>query len=182
MPRMTIVVALFRGVNVGGHNVLSMGDLVSVLESLGLTDVRTYIQSGNAVFRANSTALPKLKDRIKAAVKQACGFEPNLILLDATEFRRAIAANPFPDAELDPAKLHLFFLESSPPALDTRSIDRIKSASERYELVDAVFYLHAPDGIGRSKLAAKAEKLLGVPATGRNWRTVRKLAEIAEQL
>ena len=77
-------------------------------------------------------------------------------------------------------KLHLFFLESAPPTPDLAALEAARSASERFVLKEDVFYLYAPDGVGRSKPAAKAEKCLGVAATGRNWRTVEKLWEMAK--
>ncbi len=89
-------------------------------------------------------------------------------------------SNPFPEAEAEPKTLHLFFLASAPEAADIESLTEAKSPSERFHLTDHVFYLHAPDGIGRSKLAANAEKYLGVAITARNWRTVQKLREMAE--
>ena len=92
----------------------------------------------------------------------------------------AIESNPFPEAEAEPKTLHLFFLSSAASAADVVSISERKSRSERYQLTDRVFYLHAPDGIGRSKLAANVEKLLGVTVTARNWRTVQKLRKMAE--
>src|SRR5688500_16944571 len=73
--RMTTYIALFRGINVGGNNLLLMKDLVAALESLGCQDVATYIQSGNAVFQSKETDISLLSDRIKAAIKESHGFE-----------------------------------------------------------------------------------------------------------
>ena len=176
---METFIALFRGVNVAGHNPLPMKDLARLLEDLGLENVATYIQSGNAVFRSRVRSRPKLAAKIRAEVQKAHGFDPELLLLPRAALERAIAANPFPDAESDPSKLQLFFLASTPKAADLTAIAKVEAASERSALIDDVFYLAAPDGIGRSKLAAKVEKLLGVPATARNWRTVVKLSEMA---
>ena len=90
-----------------------------------------------------------------------------------------MAENPFPEAETDPASLHLGFLAAKPQNLDLQKLASLKRDSERFHLSDGVFYLHAPEGVGRSKLAAGAEKLLGVPMTDRNWRTVCKVMEMA---
>ena len=102
-----------------------------------------------------------------------------MLILSADQLANTIEANPFPEAESEPKTLHLFFLSSVPAAADIESISERKSHSERFHLANRVFYLHAPDGIGRSKLAASAEKLLGVTVTARNWRTVQKLREMA---
>jgi uncharacterized protein (DUF1697 family) len=106
-------------------------------------------------------------------------FAPYVLLLTVNHLESALAGNPFPAAIEDPKTLHLYFLSAIPTDVDLDSLEKLKSTSEHFELVDQVFYLHAPDGIGRSKLAAGAEKLLGVPATGRNWRTVQKVLELA---
>jgi uncharacterized protein (DUF1697 family) len=91
-----------------------------------------------------------------------------------------MANNPFPEAEAEPSTLHLGFLASTPKSPDLKKLASIKTETERFQLIEDVFYLHAPEGVGRSKLAASSEKLLGVSMTDRNWRTVCKLREMAE--
>jgi uncharacterized protein (DUF1697 family) len=173
-------VALFRGINVGGKNILPMKDLVTTLENVGAQDVETYVQSGNAVFRSKEMDASLLSDRIRAAIKERHGFEPLVLLLGSEEVERVVRSNPFPEAESEPKTLHVYFLASSPKSPDLGAFEGIKGDRERFVLKDGTFYLHAPDGIGRSKLAANAERLLGVPVTARNWRTVRKVLEMAK--
>ncbi len=175
---MNTYIALFRGINVGGTRIIPMKELVALLEELGCTGVRTYIQSGNAVFRHRASA-PGLAKRIRAAVGAAKGFEPEVLLLTPDRFARAAASNPFPEGEEDPAKLHLYFLAAEPKRPDLRMLEGLCSGGERFELQKDVFYLHAPNGIGRSKMAARVEKALGVATTARNWRTVQKILELA---
>lgn len=172
-------IALFRGINVGGKNSLPMKELARLLEEIGLREVRTYIQSGNVVFKSEEQDLPQLSARITEAVKRARGFEPWVHLLSREALERTIASNPFPEGESEPKSLHAFFLAAAPESPDLEKLETVKSESERFALVNQVFYLHAPDGIGRSKLAEKVERALGVPTTARNWRTVRKLSEMA---
>jgi uncharacterized protein (DUF1697 family) len=117
---------------------------------------------------------------IRAEIKKRRGFEPHILLLKFEDIKRAITENPFPEAESDPKTLHVGFLAASPQNPDLKKLERFKSKTERFRLVDNRFYLHAPDGVGRSKLAANAEKLLGVPMTDRNWSTVRKVWEMAK--
>jgi uncharacterized protein (DUF1697 family) len=174
-------IALFRGINVGGTNVLPMKDLVDQLENLGSQNVKTYIQSGNAVFHNMEENASLLSNKIRAAIKKSHGFEPHVLLLTPEEIERAIESNPFPEAESEPKTLHIFFLASMPKNLDLGALESIRSDRERFALEDRVFYLHAPEGIGRSKLAANTEKLLGVAITGRNWRTVCKVMAMVEQ-
>ena len=160
---------------------MPMKDLAAVLEELGCTDVATYIQSGNVVFEKSGSGAPRLSKRIANAVLKNHGFKPRTLVLTVEEFERAVASNPFPDAEANPKSLHIFFLSEKPTSPEFEMLDDIKSGSESFALIDKAFYFHAPDGIGRSKLAARVEKLLGVDTTARNWRTVSKLIAMAKR-
>lgn len=177
---MKTYIALFRGINVGGHNKMPMKALATLLEGLGLAHVKTYIQSGNVVFQAPESAAVHWSTEIRAAVEGSFGFSPWVLVMDAADLAKAVKANPYPHAEADPKTLHLFFLAAAPASPDLDALDRVKSPTESYTLVGKVFYLHAPDGIGKSKLAERAERLLGVEATARNWRTVREVLALAE--
>jgi uncharacterized protein (DUF1697 family) len=178
---MTTWIALFRGVNVGGHNKLPMRDLADVLTQAGACHVKTYIQSGNVVFDHAAARPDEIAPLIETTVQNSFGFMPKVHLLSVGELQKAIAANPYKQAESEPKTLHLFFLASEPGVLNKEAWDKIKAESEQYALIGSTFYLHAPDGIGRSKLAAKAEALLNVSATARNWRTVTKVLELATE-
>ena len=174
-------VALFRGINVGGNNILRMKDLIALLETLDAYAVKTYIQSGNVVFQHQEDDAARLSGRISAAVKASHGFEPRVLLLDAATFSRAVVANPYPQAESEPKTVHLYFLASRPRNPNLQLLNSLKKDSEQFELTDKVFYLHAPDGIGRSKLAERVERALGVAATARNWRTVSRIKAMIER-
>lgn len=176
---MNTYIALLRGINVGGKHKLPMRELAALLTGLGLQDVRTYIQSGNVVFRSAETDLARLGQAITAAIHHSHGFAPYVLILDRAALAAAAAANPFPEGKGEPKSLHLFFLEGEPRAYDTAALDRAKAPDERYQLVGRVFYLHAPAGIGRSKLAETAGRGWGVNITARNWRTVTELLALA---
>lgn len=178
---MNTYIALFRGINVGGKNALPMKALATLLQDLGAQNVRTYIQSGNAVFQRAGKNSSQLSKNLAAAIKKHHGFEPHVLLLGLEAINTAIAKNPFPEAEADPSTLHLGFLASAPANPNLEKLNALKTASERFHLGDKVFYLHAPEGIGRSRLAASSEKLLGVPMTDRNWRTVCKIRALASE-
>jgi uncharacterized protein (DUF1697 family) len=171
-------IALLRGINVGGNNQLPMKGLVTLLEGCGLHNVKTYIQSGNVVFQSERTDLDELSQQITATIRQRYGFAPYILLLDAQRFQAAVAANPFPEGEAEPKALHLFFMDGV-PTINPAELEQLKAPGERYQLIGTVFYLHAPDGIGRSKLAEKAGKGWGVNITARNWRTVCEVMAIA---
>lgn len=164
-------IALLRGVNVVGRRQLPMKALVALLAEHGLEDVRSYIQSGNLLFQSSERSARALGSRIGAVVLEEFGFEPRVLVLGVAELARAIAANPFPEAARDPKAVHLYFLGATPKAPDHAALERHRAGREAYALVGRVFYLHTPDGFPASKLAARAERLLGVDATARNWRT-----------
>lgn len=176
---MQTYIALIRGL--GGEYTFPMKELVALLEELGLEDVQTYIQSGNAVFRSKRTNVPRLEQRITDAIEERYGFAPRVIILTPEELAAAIAANPYPEAEAAPKSLHLTFLAEEPASPDLDALERLRKPSERFTLKGRVFYLHAPEGVGRSKLFARIEKSLGVQGTARNWRSVRNILALAEQ-
>lgn len=179
---MQTYIALFRGINVGGRNSIKMADLRSLLEDLGLKDVRSYIQSGNVVFRSEETAARILSEKIRNAIGENYELTPDVMIIRDAEFEKVLAENPFPEAESDASKLHIGFLEAEPEEPNLDGLQELKKDTEQYELKSQAFYLYAPDGIGRSKLYAKAEKLIGVSMTSRNWRTVKKIQEMARKL
>jgi uncharacterized protein (DUF1697 family) len=172
-------ILLLRSVNVGGTGSLPTKDLVGLLEKLGVADIRTYIQSGNAVFRASRAQAARLPEKMRAGLGRRLGFAPEVILLRLEDLESAIAANPFPEAQSEPGSLQLTFLASVPKAPDLAALEKLRSEKERFALKAKVFYLHAPDGVGKSRLAARIEGALGVAGTTRNWRTVLKLQELA---
>jgi uncharacterized protein (DUF1697 family) len=172
-------IALLRGVG-GGIRPLPMRDLTAALAGIGLKDVRTYIQSGNVVFSSAKSAT-RLAGEIERCIQQKFGFHSRTFVLSVGELRRAAAGNPFPQADQAPQTLHLFFLAKPAKAAQLDAMNEIKTKSEQFVLTNKVFYFYAPDGFGISKLAAKAERLLGVDTTARNWRTVGKLLELAKE-
>ncbi|HWW83219.1 MAG TPA: DUF1697 domain-containing protein [Vicinamibacterales bacterium] len=175
---MKTYVALIRGINVGGNRRLPMAVLTDLLEDLGCVDVRTYIQSGNVVFRSATSDRSSLARQLTVVVSKTHGFEPHVLLLTPKELEHAAADNPYSEAAKNPQALHLFFLDEPPKTPDTAAMEKLKTKTERYQLEGKIFYFYTPDGFGRSKLGAAAERLLGVPATARNWRTVTTLVEM----
>ena len=171
-------VVLLRGINVGGRNKVAMKPLALALEKQGCEGVSTYIQSGNLVLSKSEASRENIETLVAEVIDQAFGFRPQVMALSESELRQSIKANPFPEAVEDPKTLHLSFMAEPPTTADTQSMDKLKVASERYQIIGSVFYLHAPQGIGRSKLVEKVEKLLGCACTARNWRTVSKLQDM----
>jgi uncharacterized protein (DUF1697 family) len=166
-------IALLRGINVGGKHIVPMKELVKLLEANGFFNVKTYIQSGNVVFQS----LTKPKHQIGQLMEHKFGFKPVVFILSTADFKKSVANNPF---QSDNGKaIHFFFLEEVPELIDYELLDSLKAESEEYKLVENVFYLHAPDGIGRSKLVEKIGKAFpGVTMTARNLNTINKLIEM----
>lgn len=171
--------ALFRGINIGGHNKLPMKELASLLEECGCKNISTYIQSGNVILDSSSRNTVKLSGEISQAICQRFGFAPTVMLLTASELQDVIAYNPFPTD--DGKALHFLFLEKQPDNPPLERLTGLKTNSEKFALGDKVFYLYAPGGVGRSKLAMSVQRCLGVATTGRNWNTVRRLAAMLSE-
>jgi uncharacterized protein (DUF1697 family) len=175
-------IALLRGINVGGNHRLPMAGLVAIIEAAGGRDVRTYIQSGNAVFDAGADRpAAALAAAIRDGIDAAHGFAPHVLVRDAEHLRRVVECNPFPDAAADPRSLHVYFLDATPAHPDLDGLAALAGDREAFVLDGDTWYLHVPDGLGRSKLAAGAERRLGVAATARNWATVTALAALADR-
>lgn len=175
-------IVLLRGINVGGRNILPMADLVDLLGELGCTNIKTYIQSGNVVLCSPEKNAAILKKQIEDGIASRFSFDPLVLVLSSNQLVSAIEANPFPDATEEPATLHFFFLSDISADYDDSVMHSLCAANERFRLVGKVFYLLAPDGIGRSRLAANAEKKLGVASTARNYRTIDKLLQLIAEL
>lgn len=171
-------IALLRGVG-GGIRPLSMRELTTALEGIGLKDVRTYIQSGNVVFSSRKSAA-RLAGEIETCIQKKFGFHSRTFVLSVPELLRAAKGNPFSQADEKPQTLHLFFLAKPARAARLDAMNELKTKTEQFVLTDKVFYFYTPEGFGTSKLAAKLGRLLGVDATARNWRTVGKLLELAK--
>ena len=175
-------VCLLRGVNVGGPGTrLAMAAFRAALEGIGCADVATYIQSGNAVFRAEGPA-DGLAAAVTAALTLPNGTRPSCFILPFAALETAYAANPFPQAEPAPQSLHLVFLDR-PVQPDEASLRALAAADEEFATIGAVFYLYAPSGVGRSRLAQKMGRHFGgAGMTARNLATVKALIAMARAL
>lgn len=173
-------IALLRGINVAGANKIRMADLRRACEDLGWEAVRTYIQSGNIVFRAAGKAA-ELEKALEEAIAREFDLSIPAIVRAAAEWPDLLAGNPFPEAaETEPRLVHLV-LSKSPPNKDAAEALQARAADgERVRQSGAVLWVHYPGGSGRSKLSpALFDRLVGSTITARNWRTALKIAEMA---
>ncbi|MER7476165.1 DUF1697 domain-containing protein [Streptomyces sp. NPDC126510] len=177
----TTYAALLRGINVGGSKKVPMADLRTLLTDLGHGDVRTYLQSGQAVFSSGHGDEESLAAGIAQAIEKRFGFGVDVIVRDHAYLEAIAGACPFPAADLEPKQLHVTYF-STPVTPDRfAEIDQDAYLPEEFRLGDRALYLYAPNGLGRSKLAEHLSKPRinkGVIATTRNWNTVVKLVEM----
>jgi uncharacterized protein (DUF1697 family) len=178
---MKIYLALFRGINVGGNNMLPMKELISIMQALDCASVKTYIQSGNVVFTYGND-IETFNNNLAITIEQKKGFRPNIHILTIDEFNHIASQNPYAGIDTDLKTVHINYLLNPAINANLPSIEDLRAETEQFTLTDDAFFLYAPDGIGRSKLVAKLEKLLGVPITGRNLRTVNKLSELLHEI
>jgi len=156
-----------------------MKGLSQIFEAADCKLVKTYIQSGNVVFNARVRSVGQFGDAIDRAIESEYGFRPAIQLITAKALRTAIASNPYSQAASEPKSLHLFFLEDSPQRKHVSDANHLLSESESITVIGSRLYLHAPDGIARSKFAKAIDRVFHLNTTARNWRTIKKLEQLA---
>lgn len=177
-----VVVSLLRGVNVGSHHRIRMEPLKSVYESLGLTDVRTLLQSGNVLFRTKSQDLCRLARQLEKAFEAEFGFHSAQLLRTVPELRAVADANPFAGRSgVAPANLAVTFLAELVDDEARTRLDALKGCPEELHCTARELYVYYPAGMARPTLtgAMLDKALLKMPATSRNWNTVLKLLDLA---
>ncbi|MDN0197270.1 DUF1697 domain-containing protein [Streptomyces sp. S.PNR 29] len=177
----TTYAALLRGINVGGAKKVPMADLRTLMEGLGHDAVRTYLQSGQAVFTSDHGDEESLAAELRGAIEKRFGFGVDVIVRDHAYLKAVAEACPFPAAELEARQLHVTYFSGPVDAERFAEIDQAAFLPEEFRLGDRALYLYAPNGLGRSKLAeqlARPRITKGLIATTRNWNTVVKLVEL----
>jgi len=170
-----VFILLFRGV--GGATQLPTAPLREALTAAGFENAATYINSGNAVVRTYMSR-PQVVDLVANICSKAFDFRKAIHALTLEEWSDLIAANPFPAALSTPKFLHAAVLAQDPQREKIEAIQAIASGGEGFAVIGMVAYIHTPDGFGRSKMAARFDKLIGVENTARNWNTVLKLEQL----
>jgi uncharacterized protein (DUF1697 family) len=176
-------ISMLRGINVSGRNRIPMAELKHLYESLNLTNVVTYVQSGNVVFDCAEADAVQTASSIETAITRSFGFSVPVLIRDKSCFQRLIDHNPFAtQRHADLTKLHVTFLSASPSKLSVTNLVVPSGISDEFILDDKELYLFCPNGYGESKLSNSFfERKLGVTATTRNWNTVNALYNIANQ-
>lgn len=176
-------IAILRGINVGGRNKIRMVDLIVKLQPLKFENLRTYIQSGNLVFKAGESPNDEVAEKIKQAIKKEFGFDVPVIVLKQDEWIKIIDRNLFAgDPGKDPKTLHVSFLSAKPQPEDIQKLDEYTDEPNEFSLGGKAIYLYCPNGYSKTKITNNfLEKKLQVTATTRNWATTLKLAQMANE-
>jgi len=170
-------IAMLRGINVSGHNVIKMEPLRASFAGLGFSSVKTYVQSGNIVFEASNGSTAGLAEKIGRKIMGDFGFAVPVFVKTAKEMEETTRRNPFlKDPAIDHSKLHVTFLTDDPPKGALEQLQPLAVKPEQLSIAGRDIYLYCPNGYGRTKLSNTAiEKKLSTGATTRNWNTVNTL-------
>lgn len=182
---MPVLISMLRGVNLGAHKRIKMDALCAIYRSLKLDDPCTYVQSGNVIFRTKESDLDALAGKIQKAIERKAGFSCDVILRTPAEFRSAIAASPFAKRRgIEPGKLLVTFLAAEPAPETHPTLQELNSKyPEELHLIGRELFIYFPNGAGKTKLPwSSVEKLLKVTGTARNWNSVTKMLEMAEEM
>ena len=178
---MKTYISMLRGINVGKHKMIKMDELKDLYRSFNFKDIKTYVQSGNVIFRYQNAPQSELAAKIQNKIKETFGFDVSVIIRTKGEFKKIIFDNPFKNE--DTGKLHVTFLPNIPDKKFINEMKTVKDESEKFYISLKEIYLFLPDGYGRTKFNNNFfEKKLKLDATTRNWKTVNKLLEIAKEI
>jgi uncharacterized protein (DUF1697 family) len=177
---MPVFICFLRGVNVGGNNKIKMADLKALCETAGLSDVSTYLQSGNVVFRSKKKT--GVEDLVRKALHARTGIDVAVVLRTPAELRAVIEHNPITDAP-NPSRLLVTFLSDVLSVEAKALLERERVEGEQLHFAAREIYAYYPEGAGNSRLAnAMTDRKLKVTPTARNWNTVTALAAMGEAL
>jgi uncharacterized protein (DUF1697 family) len=181
---MTTYIALLRGINVSGHNIIKMVTLKKLFFGLGYQDVITYIQSGNVIFKSNlKESFLTIQDTIISAISKQFGYTVNVLVLNKSELLTIYNSNPFlaKDAAMDISKLHVTLLNTEPDMSKKHHIEElVLESADEFIIQGKNVFLHCPNGQAKTKLTTNLfEKKLNSSATTRNWKTITKLTELS---
>ncbi len=181
---MGVLISMLRGVNLASRNRIKMDALRALYESLDLGEPRTYVQSGNVVFKTRERDLARLAKRIENGIERTFEFHADVVLRTPAELREAIAKNPFgARPNMDPSKMLIVFLRDDPGPNAREKVLAMKIDPEELWMDGRQLYVYFPNGMARTKLSWPAiEKALQTSWTGRNANSAAKLLELAEAM
>lgn len=178
---MSRFVVLLRGVNVGKGNRVPMAEFRAALESLGHHQVRTLLNSGNAVFSSTSRSTSKLASVIAKALEERFGVVTPVIVKSAAELDAIVKNKPFPPPESDHSRFLVAFALDSAKLLELQGLSSLLRPGERFAVDEHAAYLHCAGGLLESKVGEAILGRAGRSVTTRNWATVLKLLSLARE-
>jgi uncharacterized protein (DUF1697 family) len=180
VAKSVVWIALLRGVNIGPRKRIAMAELRALVDELGFGPSKTYIASGNVLFRAPKAGRAQLARRLERGVRAEFGVDTLIVLRTLDELRALLAAHPFGS---DVSHTYVTFLDARPTAGAVSKLDPAAVEPDRFEVRGSDVYLSYPNLVTGARLTgALLERTLGVPGTARNWRTVTKLVELGSTL
>jgi uncharacterized protein (DUF1697 family) len=174
-------IVLLRGINLAGRNRIAMAALRDALAGAGFDDARTYLQSGNVVFSSGLSA-GKLAEDFGRLIKKQFGLDIDVVVRTRDQLAKVVKLDPLGDVAVDPKRYQVSFLDGKLSRETVQKLEAVALDSERFVVSGREVYAWHPSGVARSKLwALLAGRGLGVTATARNWTTVTKLLELADE-
>jgi uncharacterized protein (DUF1697 family) len=167
-----------------GHNSIRMTDLQALYRKLGYNDAETYIQSGNVIFSSVPDLSPsEISSKLERAIRESFNYEITVLIRKVEEIKKLESANPFLKMEnFDPSKMAVLFLDQEPSEAQIQKVINIDYPPDKFEIIGSEIFIYCPNGFGKTKLYTNFfERKMDVAGTGRNWRTINKLLEIAEK-
>jgi uncharacterized protein (DUF1697 family) len=179
---METYIAVLRGINVSGKNIIKIKALAVALENAGLSKVKTYIQSGNIVFCHQKVPLGNLRDLIHTTIIKNFSYEVPVIVFTKDYLKRVIQSNPFLNQpDIDMKRLFVTFFAAEPENDAHEAMLAIDLTPDKILRGEKAYYGYCPGGYATTKFNNDFfEKKAKVKATTRNWRTCNKLLEIAD--
>lgn len=178
-PRPSTLIALFRGINVGRAKRVAMADLREVLTELGYTNVKTLLNSGNAVFDSSELPSDAIGSGIRTALAARTGVDSRVILLTAPDLATIVTENPLESHINDPSRFLVAFSTAATDLTRSRGLTEVDHGPDRFAIGSKAAYLWCGDGILASELLKSFGRLMGDSITTRNWATVLKLHAMA---
>jgi uncharacterized protein (DUF1697 family) len=172
-------VALLRGINVGGNTMIKMAELKTTFENLGFKNVVSYINSGNLAFDTAKASEEKICTKIEKAIEKDFGKDIPVMIREQSAIGEVLKKNPFHGAFESHKHMHVLFMKEKMPNDKAAQLKAAATGTEKFEIVDREIYALLKDGVADSLLGKGfIDKKLKVATTGRNWRTIEKLAEL----
>lgn len=174
--------ALLRGINVSGKNIIKMEELRQLLLSKGFENVRTYIQSGNVFFKANIDEMEAFHIKLNNIIKEGFGIDVPVIMISKSELEFVVNNNPFFSTDEMTKNLYVSFLSKEPDELNFELLKSIDFKGDEFALLGKFLFLKYKDSAANTKLDNKIiENKLKVVSTTRNWNTANKLYKMYDE-